>query len=43
LEPEVKAVVPDDVYEESAGIVAMIVDAQEVSRKFKAIRERVQT
>ncbi len=39
LEPEVKAVVPEGVYEESAGIVSMIVDAEEVGRKFKAIRE----
>ncbi len=42
LEPEVKAAVPEDVYEESAGIVAMIVDTEEVSQKFKAIRESVQ-
>lgn len=42
LEPEVKAEVPEDVYEESAGIVSMIVDTDEVSRKFKAIRENVE-
>jgi len=41
LEPEVKAEVPEDVYEESAGIVSMIVDTDEVARKFKAIRENV--
>ena len=41
LEPEVKAAVPEDVYEESAGIVAMIVDTEEVARKFKAIRASV--
>ncbi len=41
LEPEVKAAVPEDVYEESAGIVEMIVDTEEVSRKFKAIRQNV--
>ena len=39
LEPEVKAAVPEDVYEESAGIVAMIVDTEEVAKKFRAIRE----
>jgi betaine reductase len=39
LEPDVKAEVPADVYDESAGIVSMIVDTDEVSRKFKAIRE----
>ena len=39
LEPDVRAAVPEDVYEESAGIVSMIVDTDEVSRKFKAIRE----
>ncbi len=43
LEPEVKAQIPEDVYEESAGIVSMIVDTEEVSRKFKAIRESATT
>jgi glycine reductase len=41
LEPEVKAAVPEDVYEQSAGIVSMIVDTQEVTEKFKGIRERM--
>lgn len=41
LEPEVREAVPEAVYEESAGIVAMIVDTEEVARKFKAIRESV--
>ena len=41
LEPEVKAEVPEDVYEESAGIVSMIVDTDEVAQKFKAIREKL--
>ncbi len=41
LEPEVKAEIPEDVYEESAGIVSMIVDTEEVARKFKAIRENL--
>jgi len=39
LEPEVRAAVPEDVYEEAAGIVAMIVDIEEVAKKFKALRE----
>ena len=43
LEPEVKAAVPEDVYDQAAGIVSMIVDTEEVSRKFKAIRENAQT
>ncbi len=41
LEPEVKAEIPEDVYEESAGIVSMIVDTDEVAQKFKAIRENL--
>ena len=41
LEPEVQAAVPENVYEEAAGIVAMIVDTDEVAKKFKAIRESV--
>jgi glycine reductase len=43
LEPEVKAAVPEDVYEQSAGIVSMIVDTEEVGRKFRAIREGIRT
>jgi betaine reductase len=41
LEPEVKAAVPSDVYEQAAGIIGMIIDTEEVGRKFKAIRERM--
>jgi len=41
LEPEVKAAVPEEIYEESAGIMAMIVDTEEVAKKFRAIRESV--
>jgi hypothetical protein len=33
--------VPEDVYEESAGIVAMVVDTEEVAKKFRAIRESI--
>jgi glycine reductase len=39
LEPDVRDAVPDDVYEKEAGIVSMIVDTDEVARKFRAIRE----
>jgi len=38
LEPEVKAEIPDDIYEQEVGIVSMIVDTEEVAKKFKAIR-----
>lgn len=41
LEPEVKAAIPENVYDEAAGIVSMIVDTDEVARKFKAIRESI--
>jgi glycine reductase len=42
LEPEVKSAIPEAVYDESAGIISMIVDVDEVARKFKAIRENTQ-
>jgi glycine/sarcosine/betaine reductase complex component A len=41
LEPDVKAAIPEDIYEQSAGIVAMIVDTDEVAKKFRAIRESI--
>jgi glycine/sarcosine/betaine reductase complex component A len=41
LEPEIKADIPEDVYEKNAGIVSMITDTEEVGKKFKAIRETV--
>lgn len=41
LEPDVKAAVPPDVYEQEAGLVSMIVDVEEVGKKFRAIRESV--
>jgi glycine reductase len=43
LEPEVKAAIPVDVYDQAAGLVSMIVDTEEVSRKFKSIRENAQS
>ena len=39
LEPEVKASIPEETYEQQVGIVSMIVDTEEVAKKFKAIRE----
>jgi len=41
LEPDVKTAVPADVYEQEAGLVSMIVDVEEVGKKFRAIRESV--
>ena len=41
LEPDVKAAVPADVYEQEAGLVSMIVDVEEVGKKFRVIRESV--
>lgn len=38
LEPEIKAEIPEDIYEQQVGIVSMIVDTEEVAKKFKAIR-----
>jgi glycine/sarcosine/betaine reductase complex component A len=43
LEPDVKAAIPEDVYDRAAGLVSMIVDTEEVARKFKAIRGNAQT
>lgn len=40
LEPEVRASIPEEVYDREVGIVSMIVDTEEVGRKFKAIREK---
>ena len=42
LEPEVKAAIPEAVYDQAAGIISMIVDVDEVAKKFKAIRENTQ-
>jgi len=39
LEPEVKKAVPADVYEQQAGFMEMVVDTEEIGRKFKEIRE----
>ena len=39
LEPEVRAALDESIYEEQVGIVSMIVDVEEVGRKFKALRD----
>jgi betaine reductase len=39
LEPEVKAAIPREVFEQQAGFMEMVVDTQEIARKFKEIRE----
>jgi glycine/sarcosine/betaine reductase complex component A len=39
LEPEARAAIPEGIYEEQVGIVSMIVDVDEVGRKFKAARD----
>ena len=39
LEPEVREVIPKDVYEENVGIMVMTVDTEEIGKRFKAIRE----
>lgn len=39
LEPEVKKAIPQDVFEQQAGFMEMVVDTEEIGRKFKEIRE----
>lgn len=41
LEPEVRKHIPEDVYNESIGIMAMVINPQEVGERFKIIREKV--
>jgi betaine reductase len=40
LEPDVKKVIPDDVYEEQAGFMEMVVDTEAIGKKLKEIREK---
>ena len=42
LEPELKQHIPEDVYHESIGIMAMVISPDEVGERFKRIRERVE-
>lgn len=39
LEPDLRECIPEDVYDENAGIMAMVVDTDAIGRQFKAIRE----
>lgn len=39
LEPEVRAAIPEEIYEQEVGIVSMIVDTEKVGKKFTAIRD----
>ncbi len=41
LEPEMKNAVPDDVYEDNAGIWLLTVDTDKIGSEFKAIREKM--
>ncbi len=41
LESEVKNDVPQDVYEEQAGFMEMVTNTEEISKKFKEIREKM--
>ncbi len=40
LEPEIKEVVPADVYEENAGIWELTVDTEKIGQEFRSIREK---
>jgi len=40
LEPEIKQAVPQDVYEENAGIWELTVDTEKIGEEFKAIRKK---
>ncbi len=40
LEPEVRKQIPEEVYEECVGIMAMVINPDEVGERFKAIREK---
>lgn len=40
LEDEVRAVVPEDVYEEQIGVMADVLEKDEIARAVKAMRDR---
>jgi betaine reductase len=40
LEPEIRQYVPEDVYNENVGVMAMVIDPNEVGERFKKIREK---
>ena len=39
LEPELRKVIPEDVYEENVGIWLLTVDTAKIGREFKAVRQ----
>ena len=40
LEPEIKEAIPEDVYEENAGIWELAVDTEKIGQEFRSIREK---
>jgi len=40
LEPKIKEVVPEDVYQENVGIWELTVDTETIGQEFKAVREK---
>jgi glycine reductase len=40
LEPEVKAAIPADIYQQQAGFMEMVADTEAIGKKFKEIREK---
>ena len=40
LEPEVKGYIPEEVYSECVGIMAMVINPKEVGERFKVIRQK---
>ncbi len=43
LEPEVKAAIPAEVYEQQAGFMEMVVDTEEIGRRFREARQIIGT
>jgi glycine/sarcosine/betaine reductase complex component A len=43
LEPDMKEVIPADIYEEEVGIWLLSVDTESLGKEFKAIREKANT
>jgi glycine reductase len=42
LEPEIKKHIPQEVYQECIGIMAMVINPEEVGERFKRIREKAE-
>jgi len=40
LEPEIRQYIPEEVYNENVGVMAMVIDPNEVGERFKRIREK---